>query len=149
MVLDYAGYGSPDGSDGDINAPDTTITTAENLLAGITGYKLKVVYTPDIVGVDENLDNLSSDLAFFLGQNYPNPFNTSTLISYTITKPAFVVLKVYDALGNEVRSLVSKFQGEGNYDVAFDAKGLSAGVYFYRLNVDGIFCEPKKMLFAK
>ena len=131
MVLNYTGYGSPDGSDGDINSPDSTITTAENLLAEMEGYKFKVVYTPDLQGV-EDFDSLSPVYSFILNQNYPNPFNASTVISYSITRPAFVVLKAYDALGNEVRTLVSKFQRAGNYDVAFDAKDLSAGVYFYR-----------------
>jgi len=149
MVLDYAGYGSPDGSNGDINDPDSTITTAASLLAEMTGYKFKVIYTPDVLGVDEDPNNSSSELSFSLDQNYPNPFNVSTDISYSITNPAFVVLKAYDALGNEVRTLVSKFQKAGNYDVAFDANNLSSGVYFYRLSVDGVFSEPKKMLFAK
>jgi len=149
MVLDYAGYGSPDGSNGDINDPDSTITTAVSLLAEMTGYKFKVIYTPDVLGVDEERDNSSSELSFSLDQNYPNPFNVSTDISYSITNPAFVVLKAYDALGNEVRTLVSKFQRAGNYDVAFDANNLSCGVYFYRLNVDGGFPESKKMLFAR
>jgi hypothetical protein len=48
MVLDYTGYGSPDGSDGNINDPDSTITTAEDLLAAIGGYKFRVVYTPGL-----------------------------------------------------------------------------------------------------
>ncbi len=48
MVIDYAGYGSPDGSDGDINPPDSTITTAEDLLAEMNGYKFKVGYIPDL-----------------------------------------------------------------------------------------------------
>lgn len=149
MVLDYAGYGSPDGSDGNINPPDTTITTAEDLLAEVTGYKFKVFYTPDVVGVDEAPDNSSSEVAFILDQNYPNPFYASTVISYSLTRSAFVILKVYDALGNEVRSLVSKFQREGSYDIAFNAENLSSGVYFFQLNVDGILSEERKMLLVK
>ena len=148
MVSDYAGYGSPDGSDGDINPPDVTITTAENLLAEISGYKFKVVYTPGLQGV-KNSDSLSPVYSLRLDQNYPNPFNATTAISYSIARSAFVILKAYDALGNEVRTLVSEFQKAGDHEVDFDAKDLSAGVYFYRLNVDGVLSEPKKMLFAK
>lgn len=148
MVLGYTGYGSPDGSDGDISAPDATITTAENLLAEMSGYKFKVIYTPDLQGV-EDVDSLSPVYSFRLGQNYPNPFNASTAISYSIARSAFVILKAYDALGNEIRTLVSEFQKTGDYEVDFDAKDLSSGVYFYRLNVDGVLSEPKKMLFAK
>jgi hypothetical protein len=149
MVLNYTGYGSTDGSDGNINPPDTTITTAEDLLAEVTGYKFKAVYTPDVVGVDEVPNNSSSEIAFSLDQNYPNPFSASTVISYSLTRPAFVVLKVYDALGNEIRSLVSKFQREGSYDIAFNAENLSSGVYFFQLNVDGFLSEERKMLLAR
>lgn len=148
MVFGYTGYGSPDGSDGNINNPDSTITTAEDLLAEMGGYKFKVVYTPGLQGV-ENFDSLSPIYAFALNQNFPNPFNTSTVISYSLYRSAFVVLKAYDAIGNEIRTLVSEFQGAGDYDVEFDSENLSAGVYFYRLNVDGIISEPKKMLFAR
>lgn len=148
MILDYTGYGSPDGSDGDINLPDSTITTAEDLLSEMNGYKLKVVYTPELQGV-EDFDSLSPVYSFILNQNYPNPFYASTVISYSIYRSSFVVLKAYNAIGNEVRTLVSEFQEAGNYNVAFDAKGLSAGVYFYELSVDGVLSEPKKMLFAR
>jgi hypothetical protein len=71
------------------------------------------------------------------------------VISYSINRAAFVVLKAYDAIGNEVRTLVFEFQKAGNYEVDFDAKDLSAGVYFYRLNVDGTLSEPRKMLFTR
>jgi hypothetical protein len=146
MVLDYTGYGAPDGSDGDIHPPDSTITTAEDLIVDMGGYKFKVVYTPDLEGVDDS-DSLSSVYALILGQNYPNPFNSSTRILYTLPSSAFVVLKIYDVLGNEIRTLVEKFQTVGKHTVAFDASGLSSGVYFYELNVNGILSETKKMSF--
>jgi hypothetical protein len=147
-VLNYTGYGSPDGSDGDIHAPDSTITTAEDLLRVMGGYKFKVVYTPDLEGVDDS-DSLSPAYALVLGQNYPNPFNTSTRILYTIPRSAFVGLKIYDVLGNEIRTLVEKFQTAGKHTVAFDANDLSSGVYFYQLNVDGVLSETKKMSFLR
>jgi len=46
MVLNYTGYGSPDGSNGSINKPDLTITTATERISDIGGYKFKVIYTP-------------------------------------------------------------------------------------------------------
>jgi len=46
MVLNYTGYGSPDGSNGSINKPDLTITTATERIIDIGGYKFKVIYTP-------------------------------------------------------------------------------------------------------
>ncbi len=86
---------------------------------------------------------------FKLRQNYPNPFNSRTVISYSISKPASVELNVYDVLGTKVRTLVNECQDAGNHEVPFDPKNLSAGVYFYKLSVDGGSSEKKKMLFLR
>lgn len=71
--------------------------------------------------------------AFVLRQNYPNPFNPRTLIPYTLSVAAAVRLAVYDVLGREVSILVEAVQPAGAYAVPFDAAGLGAGTYFYRL----------------
>ncbi len=72
---------------------------------------------------------------FHLYQNYPNPFNPETTISYQLKESSFIELKVYDALGNEVSTLVNEFQNAGMQRVVFDAEflGLTSGVYVYRL----------------
>ena len=57
---------------------------------------------------------------FVLNQNYPNPFNPSTIIKYSIPKHSNVTLKVFDVLGSEVATLVSKEQSQGHYEVEFD-----------------------------
>jgi C1A family cysteine protease len=85
---------------------------------------------------------------FRLDQNYPNPFNPSTRIKYAITNKQFVSLRVYDALGNEIASLVSEEKPSGTYEVEFDANHLSAGVYFYKI-VTGHFIQTKKMILLK
>ena len=85
---------------------------------------------------------------FNLEQNYPNPFNPSTMISYSISKPDFVSLKVYDTLGNEVQTLVNQYQSANVYSVNFNAEKLSSGVYFYRLTADS-YSIIKKLLLLK
>ena len=93
---------------------------------------------------------------FSLAQNYPNPFNPSTKINYTIPsviaseekQSQMVSLKVYGVLGNEVANLVNEEQREGNYEVDFNAVGLSSGIYFYKLQ-SGNFVQTKKMLLLK
>jgi hypothetical protein len=70
---------------------------------------------------------------FTLSQNYPNPFNPSTTINYTIQQPGMVILKVYNIVGQEIRTLVSNYQAAGNYQATLNAQNLSSGVYFYRL----------------
>jgi hypothetical protein len=68
-----------------------------------------------------------------LEQNFPNPFNPSTTIKYQIPKLSFTTLKVYDVLGNEIKTLVSEEKPAGVYTVEFDGTALTSGIYFYRL----------------
>lgn len=91
--------------------------------------------------------------AFKLEQNYPNPFNPATTISYFVpdlndVHSQMVVLKVYDALGNEITTLVNEPKSPGTYSVVFDAGNYSSGVYFYTIS-SGNFRETKKMILTK
>ncbi len=70
-------------------------------------------------------------------QNYPNPFNPSTTISYETNINGFVSLKVYDALGREINTLVNEYQSAGNHKINFNGAQLPSGVYFYRLITGG------------
>ena len=90
----------------------------------------------------------STPHTFKLNYNYPNPFNPSTKISYSIPKQSIVTLKVYDPMGNEVSTLVSEEKAAGNYEVNFNAKNLSSGIYFYKLQA-GNFVETKKMILLR
>ena len=108
------------------------------------------------LGVVTNVENDQQSVSdFFLYQNYPNPFNPSTTIKYTIPNVTLsgvegsrVQLKVYDILGNEVATLVDEFKPAGSYEVNFDARGLSSGVYIYKLN-SGSLTEINKMVLMK
>ncbi|MBS3944498.1 MAG: T9SS type A sorting domain-containing protein, partial [Melioribacter sp.] len=96
--------------------------------------------------VDDGKDIIPSGYA--LNQNYPNPFNPSTVISYQLPTTAFVRLRVFDILGNEVASFVNKEQHAGYYNVTFNASKLTSGIYFYRLEA-GTFSETKKLMLVK
>ncbi len=92
---------------------------------------------------------------YSLGQNFPNPFNPSTTIQYTLagvggqrSEVSNVRLVVYDALGQEVATLVNERQEPGTYTVRWDANGHASGVYIYRL-VAGNFTETKRMLLVR
>jgi xylan 1,4-beta-xylosidase len=85
---------------------------------------------------------------FELGQNYPNPFNPTTHIDYTVPRKSFVTLKVYNLLGQEVNSLFQGMRQQGNYTATFDGRGLSSGVYLYRMTA-GNFVDVKKTLLLK
>jgi hypothetical protein len=89
--------------------------------------------------------------AFALAQNYPNPFNPSTTIEFELPTAGVVTLSVYDILGRTVATLLDQeYLGEGSQEVQFDAQGLSSGVYFYRIAVNGgEFQQLKKMMLMK
>ncbi len=86
--------------------------------------------------------------SFLLGQNFPNPFNPVTNLEYGISDLAFVSLKVYDALGKEVRTLVNENRPAGYYKIEFDGSDLPSGVYFYKLEA-GDFIKTKRMILLK
>ncbi len=91
-----------------------------------------------------------------LEQNYPNPFNPSTTISYALPNDGMVTLKVYDALGREVRTLVNEYKTAGRHTATFDAGRLASGVYICKIvavptegGTKGTFTAVKKMLLLK
>jgi hypothetical protein len=103
-------------------------------------------------------DGVSTLNGFELSQNYPNPFNPNTRISYQISIPSKVTLKVYDVLGNEVATLVDGYKSVGKYEIDFNVsneslRAITSGVYFYKLEATSdnknIFREVRKMLLLK
>ncbi|SVD63787.1 uncharacterized protein METZ01_LOCUS416641, partial [marine metagenome] len=90
---------------------------------------------------------------FTLDQNFPNPFNPSTTIRYEIPKQTKVILKVYNLLGQEVKTLVNATQQAGFHTIIWTGlngagNAVSSGLYFYRLET-GEFSRAKKMLLLK
>jgi hypothetical protein len=91
----------------------------------------------------------SADLfEYSLGQNYPNPFNPSTEISFQLKTSGFATVRVFDALGREVSTLVNEYLPAGSHTVSFAAKNSASGLYLYRLT-SGSFSETKRMLLVK
>ena len=88
-----------------------------------------------------------------LYQNYPNPFNSTTSIRYqihsdTYNKPVFVMIDIYDMLGNKVKSVVRDYKSPGTYEFFFDASSLCSGAYLYLLRVGDNF-QIQKMILLK
>ncbi|MDT3696135.1 MAG: T9SS type A sorting domain-containing protein [Ignavibacterium sp.] len=97
-----------------------------------------------------NVDDKSvKPLMFELYQNYPNPFNPLTKIKYSLLNSEFVLLKVFDILGNEIKILVSEIKPAGIHEVVFEAENnLASGTYFYELKVGGQV-NSRKMILIK
>jgi hypothetical protein len=104
-------------------------------------------FVPDsTVGVNDK--NLVAD-HFELFQNYPNPFNPGTLISWQLETASHVSLKIFNSIGEEIETLVDKYQEAGKHNSFFILNSsLPSGVYFYQLRA-GSFVKTKKMMFLK
>jgi len=98
--------------------------------------------------VNVKKDEPSHSTEFSLEQNYPNPFNPSTTIRYFLSKACFISLKVYNILGQELRTIISGQQFAGRYEILFDARNLPSGVYFYKLQT-GNHTDIKAMVLIK
>lgn len=85
---------------------------------------------------------------YLISQNYPNPFNPSTTISYALPKAEMVTIKVYNLLGQVVRTLVNQNQSAGTHTISFKADDLTSGIYFYSIQA-GSFNQVKKMMLLK
>jgi hypothetical protein len=105
-------------------------------------------------------DNPERPLSFQLKQNYPNPFNPNTTIPFTVYGSQFIVhspihttLRIYNILGQLVRTLVDEEKMPGDYQVNWDGKDQNGkevrnGIYFYVL-MGGQFKETRKMLLIR
>lgn len=105
--------------------------------------------------VEQKIQQLESELpsSFAIYQNYPNPFNPTTHIAFDIAQSGHIKIKVYNILGQEVKTLVSRYYETGRYNIEWDGRDdrgqtLSSGVYIYRFEA-GKISKVKKMLLVK
>ena len=138
-----------------INAGTYSLTfTAPNYysktVTGITAFNdSAVVYNvklrPHLTSVTNEVSVLNS---FNLYQNYPNPFNPSTSIKFDLRDISFVTLKIYDATGKEIQTLVNSELNAGQHSYNWNGEKYSSGVYFYKIST-GNYSEVKRMLYIK
>jgi hypothetical protein len=103
-----------------------------------------------IGGVAVEEEPTARPVSYELFQNYPNPFNPSTNFAFTIAERGKVSLKIYNILGREVATLINgRIMEAGYHDVIWNASGLSAGLYFYRLDAAGQKSFVKKCVLVK
>jgi hypothetical protein len=106
-----------------------------------------IVVEKSLTGMRDNNEIIQK--SFSLLQNYPNPFNPSTTISYQLPVNGNVTLKVFNALGQEIKTLINGFQNAGFHSLLFTlSSSLPSGIYFYQLK-SGSSTATKKLIIAK
>jgi hypothetical protein len=81
-------------------------------------------------------------------QSYPNPFNSQTIIKFQLGESSNIKLLVYNSLGQLISTLVDEFRPKGKYEISFDGKYLSSGVYYIQLS-SGSKMETRSMLLLR
>jgi len=90
---------------------------------------------------------------FAVSQNYPNPFNPSTVINYALPKSSLVTIKIYNILGQEVKTLINSQRQAGYYTVQWNGdnnfgRTVASGIYIYRVEA-GQYVKTMKMMLLK
>jgi hypothetical protein len=91
--------------------------------------------------------------SFSLGQNFPNPFNPETTITFELPAASKVTLQIYNALGQEIRTLTDSMFQPGVHRMVWDGKNdsgaqVTSGVYFYTIRA-GSFSLTRKMTLTR
>jgi len=84
-------------------------------------------------------------------QNYPNPFNPETTISFILPEQGYVLVKIFDVMGREIRTITDKKMSAGRHTVRWDGKNhtgqyVASGIYFYRIKFKNQVLNRKIML---
>ncbi len=127
---------------------DTSTTNNWLTATGQTYFGEWVISDSDVAGALTGEDNHDIPYGYVLFQNYPNPFTTDTKISWYLADRRHVILKVFDFMGREIRTLVDENSSPGEHQVTFNAARLTAGIYFYQLRI-GDALETKKMVVVR
>ena len=112
----------------------------------------------EVIDLSALITSLTGELrsipdVYNLSQNYPNPFNPETTLNYQLPEDALVILKIYNLLGQKVRTLINDNKEAGYYRVIWDGlndegKKVTSGIYIYMLQAND-FKKTRKMLNLK
>ncbi len=128
--------------------------TDKKVDAGSYSYRLKQVDYDGAFAYSSVAEvEISLPLNYALEQNYPNPFNPTTTVEFQVPYTADVILKIYNTLGQEVRTLLNSQLDGGKYKADWDGLNdagikMSSGTYIYRM-ISGEFVQSRKMILVK
>jgi len=100
-----------------------------------------------IVGISNQTSIVPDN--FKIEKIYPNPFNPTTKIEFSIYKSSKVAVKIYDIMGKEIETLTDINYSQGNYEITWNAKNFSSGIYFVTFYINDNFFESRKILFVR
>jgi len=133
-------------------AANYSLASSEGRLLAGKGLKGKGsvnVYTAGMGGLTLSAEPRETPIRYALHQNYPNPFNPTTEITFDIPVSSPVTLKVFNILGQEVRTLLNnETLDAGQHTLQFNASELGSGIYFYNMQADK-YTSVKKMILLK
>lgn len=100
----------------------------------------------------ENDETVPKD--FVIEQNFPNPFNPMTIIKFSVPRSSDIKLKIYNALGEEVMTLVDGYFEKGSYEAVWYGDNekhiqLGSGIYIYNLIAESKIISSKKMILLR
>lgn len=129
------------------------IEEVHELWLGFWSSSTRIVHVYIVAGVFDDDATLGVPVGFNIGQNYPNPFNLSTLIPYTLDRDSRVKISVSNILGQSVKTLVDSYQPAGRHQTAWEGRDqngreVASGIYFFRVQVDGV-AQVRKMVLLK
>ena len=123
--------------------------TEKSVKEGKYSYRLKQIDLDGSFEYSKSIDvSVGTPDNFALFQNYPNPFNPSTIIKYSIPKTSHITLRIYNSLGQQAATLVSKEMNAGTFATEWNASGIASGVYYCRM-VAGDFVRTRKLILVK
>ncbi len=110
-------------------------------------------YLPGVLVTSVEQDPTALPTEYRLEQNYPNPFNPTTTIRFALPEASHVALRIFNMLGQEIRTLVDSQYGAGYHSVRWDGKtesgnAAASGVYVYQFRA-GDFLQTRKMLLLR
>jgi hypothetical protein len=108
--------------------------------------RITLTATESTSGVSDPRTARPSD--FWLSQNYPNPFNPSTNITFSLPKSGRTTLRVVNALGAEVATLLDGWTEPGVHHITWNSAGATSGIYFMQLRW-GSWTESRKLILMK
>ncbi len=122
---------------------------AQNTVSNVSVNQTITILENPPIGINPLGNSIPAN--YKLHQNYPNPFNPSTKIVFEVPRSSTVTMKLYNPLGQEIKTLVHGFYTAGVYELSLtslELGNLASGIYYYKI-ITGDFSDTKKMIYIK